>query len=69
MRVRKRVTLEPKLEEMAGEMSPDQCRELAAMLRRFVHQLEVKAKVLAGDAQPKRKMEISRPPIRVCALN
>lgn len=69
MKKRKRVTLEPKLEVMAGEMTPEQCRDFAAQLRRFAHQLEVKAKVLAGDARPARKMEISRPSSRVCVMN
>ncbi len=41
--------MEPELEEIAGHFSPEVRRSLAEKLRRWAHELEVSADVLARD--------------------
>jgi hypothetical protein len=51
----KRVTMEPELEQIAGMLPPAKRRQLAKKLRRWAHELEVSADVMARD-------EAYRPP-------
>ncbi len=42
----KPVILEPNLEARASDYDPLQCRALAALYRRWAHQLSIKARIL-----------------------
>lgn len=59
-----RVVLEPDLQAMARDWSPEKCREMAEELKRWAHQLAMKAVLDAYDNTPRRILERSRPPRR-----
>ena len=50
---RKRVTMEPELEELAGDLTPGQRRAMAGKMKRWIKQLEFTALILEIDSAPK----------------
>src|SRR5258708_40076923 len=49
---RKKIILEPLLEERAGDLNAFQCRDLARLYERWARQLRVKAEMLLLEQQP-----------------
>jgi hypothetical protein len=66
---RKRVTLEPELEEEVALLCPAARKGLARKLRRWARQLEVSAAILEGDAVPKPKLKTPNLPQHKLILN
>ena len=54
--------MEPELEEIAGMLPPSARRHLAKKLRRWVHELEVSADVMARDEAYRPAKKIPRLP-------
>jgi hypothetical protein len=61
--------LEPELEALAGEWSPEMRRLVARKFRRWVRELELSAKIIASDAGTPRRPSLPRVPPGKSALN
>jgi len=59
---RQRVTLEPRLEKIAGHLNARECRELAEVFARRAHQLVMKALVLDAHVPVAKKTATRLPP-------
>jgi hypothetical protein len=65
----KRVTMEPELEEIAGTLPVAARRQLAKKLRRWAHELEVSADVMARDDAYRPAKNIPRLPAAALKRN
>jgi len=68
--MKKRVTLEPQLEERAALWSPAKRVRMARIFERWARQLRVSARIIACDAEPRRHpQELQHLPRRKLELN
>lgn len=68
--MKKRVKLEPELEEFAGDWGPLHCLEVAAVWERWAKQLRMKATIrLRDQSWPKPKPALRRVSHRRLLLN
>jgi len=67
--MRKRIVLEPELEEIAKELNASRRRALAGKLERWAKELRVSAFILDRDAEPRPKPSLKRLPNRRLLLN
>lgn len=68
--MKKRVTLEPQLEERAALWNPAKRVRMARIFERWARQLRVSARIISGDAEPRRHPRALQPlPRRKLELN
>jgi hypothetical protein len=67
--MRKRIVLEPELEEIAKDLNASQRRALAGKLERWANELRVSAVILDRDAEPRPRPSLKRLSSRRLLLN
>jgi len=64
-----KVTMEPELEQIAGDLTASELKAMARKMRRWIRQLEIKAFILDRDAGPRRRVSLPRVSQRHLILN